>query len=123
MKQSLKQYLRDIRNLFHVIVGISFGYALGFVMFGNRDKFPIEDGYYGNLLACLVVSIPIGIASFLWERHQDKITENSSDMRDVYVSMISGAVGGLLGMLWGNVFVSVIVCGISTVLIVKHYKK
>lgn len=131
MKQTTKEYLKDIRNWYHVFVGIPIGYALILLFgFNNRKEYPYnftltwEDFDIHNLiLPPFIILVFLGVGSFLWERRQDRIKEGSSDMRDVYVSMISGLVGGYLAMIYGNIWIAVFTVVLAMWLVVKHYKK
>lgn len=124
MKETTQQYIKNIRNWYHVIIGLSFGYTICLVLFSNRENFPISWFYWNNYALPPIVSfILLGIGSFLWERKQDKIKENSSDMRDVYVSAISGLLGGYIAMTYANIWIAVITNIIAIYILLKHYKK
>jgi len=123
MKQSNKQYIKDIRNWYHVLIGFAVGYGLILLFgFNNRENFPLSWSDFRTLLAPIVGGILVGFASFLWEKQQDKVSPNSSDMRDVACSGISAFIGGLSAIIYGNIVVAIILLGISTVVVFKHFK-
>ena len=119
----MKNYFKDIRNWYHVLIGFTFGYLISLVLFSNREKFPISWEYFNNLLYPIVGAILVGFASFMWEREQDKITPDVSDMRDVYVSGLSALLGGYMTMIFDSWFIAIPLVIISALLVIFKYKK
>ena len=120
----MKTYFKDIRNLYHVLIGFTSGYDLSVIFgFGNRDKFPLSWDDLRTLLAPVACAVVVGWFAFLWEKRQDKIAKGSSDMRDVYVSMIAAYLGGFIALFYPNMIAAIILSGISIVILAKHYKK
>jgi len=123
MKQSTKNYFKEIRNWYHFIVGVTAGYLITLVLFSNREKFPISWEYWNNALYPLAGGVFVAIASLLWEKRGDKIKPNSSDMRDVWFSSVSAVLGGYLSMIYASWYIAIPMTVLSAYLIIKHNKK
>jgi hypothetical protein len=88
------------RNNLHIFIGACLGYALTMLFgFPNRDNFPNDFRLY---LAPIASSIIVGIIAFFWERYQDTIRVNASDINDVWRTMIGCYFGGLFAMFYSN---------------------
>jgi hypothetical protein len=120
----MKNYFKDIRNWFHVLIGISVGYAITLLFgFTNRDNFPLSWNDLRTLLAPFVGAIIVWGISFFWEKEQDKIKENVSDMRDVYVSAIAGYIGGFICLFVPSLIIAIILTVMSLVVLINSFKK
>jgi len=120
----MKEYFKQSRNWYHVLIAFTLGYDLTFLFgFSNRENFPLSWEDFRTILAPIAATLLIGLGAFLWEKRQDKIVKNISDMRDVYVSMIAAYVGGVVVLFYPNLVVSIILTAISLVVFLKHHKE
>jgi len=120
----MKNYFKDIRNWFHVLIGLSAGYAITLLFgFPNRENYPLSWNDFGTLLAPVVGAIIVGIVSFLWEIRQNEINKGVFDIRDVYVSAIAGYVGGFICLFVPSLLVAIILTAMSLVVLINSFKK
>lgn len=120
----MKEYFKQSRNWYHVLIAFTLGYDLTFLFgFSNRENFPLNWSDFRTILTPIVGALVVGYGAFKWEKRQDKIVKNISDMRDVYVSMVAAYVGGVVVLFYPNLVVSIILTGISLVVFLKHYKQ
>lgn len=120
----MKKYFKDIRNWFHVFIGMSVGYTITLLFgFSNRQNFPLSWDDLRTLLAPIVGAVIIFGFSLLWEIRQNKINKGVFDIRDVYVSGIAGYIGGFICLFAPSLIVAIILIAISIILIVKDIKK
>jgi hypothetical protein len=124
MKQSDKNYFKELRNWYHALIGSTLGYDFSLIFgFPNREKFPLRWDDLRTLLAPVACTVIVGFGAFLWEKRQDRIKENSSDMRDVYFSMVATYLGGFVSLFCPNWYIAVFFTIISVIIVKKHYKK
>tara|TARA_R110000868_G_scaffold234980_1_gene488675 strand:+ start:12 stop:374 length:363 start_codon:yes stop_codon:yes gene_type:complete len=120
----MKNYFKDLRNWYHILISIALGYDITLLLgFPNRENFPLSLEDFRTILAPIVGAITIGFAAFQWEKRQDKIAIGSSDMRDVYISMIAAYIGGVVSLYFPNLITSIILTGIAFVVFMRNYKK
>lgn len=120
----MKNYFKDIRNWFHVLIGISVGYVITLLFgFPNRENFPLSWNDLRTLLAPFVGAVIIFGVSFYWEKQQDIIRKGASDMRDVYVSAIVGYIGGFICLFVPSLIVAIILTVMSLVVLINSFKK
>jgi len=116
----MKKYFSDIRNVLHSFIGLVLGYDLTLLFgFPNREEFPFD---YRFFLSPIVATIIVGFISFLWEKRQDTITPNVSDMRDVYNGMAFAYLGGLICLFAPSLIIAIIISAIGLVLFLKTAK-
>lgn len=117
----MKKYFLDIRNVLHSYLGLVLGYDITMLFgFPNRENFPLD----WRLFLCPIVgALLVGFASFLWEKRQDKIVKNVSDMRDVLNGAVFAFVGGAIALFYPSLLITFILSGIALVLFFKNYKK
>ena len=120
----MKNYFKDLRNWYHVLIGFTLGYCITLLFgFPNRENFPLSWEDFRTILAPIAGAILVGLGAFQWEKRQDKISEGSSDMRDVYVSMITAYLGGVVALFYANLITAIILTGISFVVFIRNYNK
>ena len=120
----MKKYFSDIRNILHSFLGLVLGYDITMLFgFPNREKFPLSWDDLRTLLAPVVGAVIVGVASFLWEKRQDKIIKNISDMKDVLNGAVFAFVGGTIALFTPSLLICFILSGIALVLFFKNYKK
>ena len=120
----MKKYFSDIRNVLHSFLGLVLGYDITMLFgFPNREKFPLSWDDLRTLLAPVVGAVIVGVASFLWEKRQDKIIKNISDMKDVLNGAVFAFVGGTIALFTPSLLIAFVLSGIALVLFFKNYKK
>jgi uncharacterized membrane protein len=120
----MKKYFKDIRNILHSFIGLVLGYDITMLFgFTNRDNFPLSWGDLRTLLAPFVGAIIVWIISFYWEKEQDKIKKNVSDMRDVYNGFAFAYIGGLIALFIPSLLVAVVLSLLAFVLFLRSFKK
>jgi hypothetical protein len=108
------------RNNLHLIIGASLGYALTMLFgFPNRDNFPNDFRLYLTPIASCII---VGFIAFFWEKYQDTIRVNASDINDVWRTMFGCYFGGLLALFYSNLLVASLLLAVSIYLIVKELK-
>jgi hypothetical protein len=120
----MRKYFSDIRNILHSYLGLVIGYGLT-ILFGfpNRDNFPLSWGDLRTLLSPLVGAVIVWGLSFYWEKKQDEITKNVSDMRDVWNGFAFAFIGGLIALFFPSLLVLGICSSIALILFLKYRKK
>lgn len=117
-------YFKDKRNWYHALVATPISMMLMlFFGFNNRQEYPLNWNDLRTLLAPTVTAIILGAIAKLSEKRQDKIRENSSDMRDVYFTMIASFGAGLLTLFWHNWYLIIFLTLLSIYLIIYKNKK
>lgn len=117
-------YFKDKRNWYHALVATPISMMLMLYFgFNDREEYPLNWNDLRTLLAPTVTAIILGVFAKLWEKRQDKIRENSSDMRDVYFTMIASFVAGLLTLFWHNWHLIISLTLLSIYLIIYKNKK
>jgi uncharacterized protein YacL len=113
----MKKYFSDIRNILHSFIGLTLGYDITMLLgFTNRDNFPLD---FRNSLSALVGAIIVFWISFYWEKQQDKIKENVSDMRDVWNGFAFAYIGGLIALFLPSLLIAGVLLLISLILFIK----
>lgn len=119
----MKNYFKDIRNWFHVLIGMSIGYAITLLFgFPNRENFPLSWSDMRTLLAPIVGAVIISSVSLLWEIRQNEINKGVFDIRDVYVSGIAGYIGGFICLFAPSLIVAIILTAMSLVILINSFK-
>jgi H+/Cl- antiporter ClcA len=119
----MKEYFKDIRNYYHVILGITIAFDL-FILFNiNLSTFPINKEHLNNLGTLLLGGIFAGILAFFWEKRQEQKYNAPFDKRDVVLTMISGVLGGVLALLYPSYVLLTILTVLSVYLVTFHEKK
>jgi len=119
----MKKYFNDLRNILHSFIGLVLGYDIT-ILFGftNRNNFPLSWDDMRTLLAPFVGAIIVFGISFLWEKQQDKIKVNASDIRDVYNGFVFAFIGGLIALFFSSLLMAAILSFFSLLLFFKNYK-
>jgi hypothetical protein len=120
----MKNYFNDIRNWFHLLIGLSIGYAITLVIgFPNRENYPLSWSDLRTLLSPIVGAVIILGVSLLWEIRQNEINKGVFDIRDVYVSGIAGYIGGFICLFASSLIVAIILTAMSLVVLINSFKK
>jgi len=115
----MKKYFSDIRNVLHSFIGLVIGYDLTLLFgFPNREEFPFD---YRIALMPIVGAILVWGLSFFWEKRQDTITPNVSDMKDVWNGFVFAYLGGLLCLFAPSLIVAIIISAMGLVLFLKMF--
>jgi hypothetical protein len=120
----MKKYFSDLRNILHSFIGLVLGYDFT-ILFGftNRDNFPLNWDDLRTLLSPLAGAITVCIISFYWEKYQDKIRVNASDMRDVWNGFAFAFIGGFIALFFSSLLTAAILSFLCLLLFFKNYKK
>jgi phosphotransferase system glucose/maltose/N-acetylglucosamine-specific IIC component len=118
----MKEYFKQLRNWFHVEIGVNVGYILTFVFgFTNRENYPLTWNDFRTLLGPIAGAIAVVLAAAYWEYRQDKISAHTSDKRDIFTSGISAYIGGVISLFAFNWYVAIAMTILSAYLVV--YKR
>lgn len=118
------KYFSDIRNILHSFIGLVLGYDITMLFgFPNRDNFPLSLNDLRTLLAPLVGAVIVWGISFYWEKEQDKIRANASDMRDVWNGFTFAYIGGLIALFIPSLLVAGVLSLLAFVLFLISFKK
>lgn len=123
-KTDLKTYLKDKRNWYHALIGLTIGFDVIMIIgFYNREKFPLSWDDLRTLLAPGVGAVISWLIAFYGEKKQDEVTENSSDMRDVWFTTIFAFIAGEVAIFYPSWYAAIALTIISVIVFITQYKK
>ncbi|WP_445453082.1 hypothetical protein [Flavobacterium sp. 25HG05S-40] len=123
-KTSFKTYIKDIRNWYHVLIGLAVGYDFSLLLFCNRQSFPLSLEHPTNYFYPFLGGVLVCVVSAGWEYAQDKMTRKDvSDSRDIFMGGFGAAIGGYITMLYASWYFAIPISIISSIVFFKHYKK